>query len=47
MESETFIIVNPTAGDGLAKQRWQRFENELKNNNVRYKAAITEYKNHA
>lgn len=47
MKPETFIIVNPTAGDGMAKKRWQGFENELKNNNIRYNAAITEYKNHA
>ena len=47
MKPEIFIIVNPTAGDGLAKKRWQDFENDLNNNNIRYHAAITEYKNHA
>ena len=47
MNPEIFIIVNPTAGDGLAKKRWQDFENDLNNNNIRYHAAITEYKNHA
>ena len=47
MNPEIFIIVNPTAGDGLAKNRWQDFENDLNNNNIRYHAAITEYKNHA
>ena len=47
MNPEIFIIVNPTAGDGLAKKRWQDFENDLNNNNIRYHASITEYKNHA
>ena len=32
MKPETFIIVNPTAGDGLAQNRWQNFENDLKEN---------------
>jgi len=47
MEFETFIIVNPTAGDGLAEKRWHGFENDLKKDNIFYKTAITEYKNHA
>ena len=47
MKPETFIIVNPTAGDGQAKKRWQNFENDLKNNQIPYHAVITEYKNHA
>ena len=47
MISETFIIVNPTAGDGQAVKRWQGFENDLKKNHIHYSAVITEYKNHA
>jgi len=47
MESERFIIVNPTAGDGQAEKRWQVFANELDKNNIQYHAAITEYQNHA
>ncbi len=47
MKSETFIIVNLTAGDGKAKKRWQNFENDLKKNHIKYKAVITQYQNHA
>ena len=47
MNTETFIIVNPTAGDGQAEKRWQDFENDLKKNHVHYHDVITEYKNHA
>ena len=47
MKPETFIIVNPTAGDGQAKKRWQSFEKDLKNNKIPYHAEITESKNHA
>ena len=47
MKAHTFIIVNPTAGDGQAKKRWQDFENDLKQNQIHYKAIITEYQNHA
>ncbi len=47
MKPETFIIVNPTAGDGQAKKRWQNFENDLKNNQIAYHAVKTEYRNHA
>ena len=47
MKSETFIIVNPTAGDGQAEKRWRDFENDLKNNQIPYQAEITENQNHA
>ena len=47
MKSETFIIVNPTAGDGQAEKRWQDFENDLKKNRIHYNAVITQYQNHA
>ena len=47
MKSETFIIVNPTAGDGQAEKRWHDFENDLKKNHINYQAVITEYRNHA
>ena len=47
MKPETFIIVNPTAGDGQAKKRWQVFENDLKNNHIPYHSVTTEYQNHA
>ena len=47
MKSETFIIVNPTAGEGHAQKRWQDFENDLKKNDIRYNFIITEYQNHA
>ena len=47
MNAETFIIVNPTAGDDQAEKRWQDFENDLKKNRIHYHAVITEYQNHA
>ena len=47
MNTETFIIVNPTAGDGQAEKRWQNFENDLKKNRIHYHAVITEYQNNA
>ena len=47
MRNKIFIIVNPTAGDGLAKKRWKIFETDLNNNNIPYEAVFTEYKNHA
>ena len=47
MKPETFIIVNPAAGDGQAKKRWQDFENDLKKNKIHYHAVITESQNHA
>ena len=47
MNTETFIIVNPTAGDGQAEKRWQDFENDLKKNQIQYHAILTEYQNHA
>ena len=47
MKSETFIIINPTAGDGQAEKRWQDFETDLKKSNIHYHAVITEYQNHA
>jgi len=47
VKPETFIIVNPTAGDGQAKKRWQVFENDLKNNHIPYHLVTTEYQNHA
>ena len=47
MKSKTFIIVNPTAGDGKAEKRWQIFENALKKNHIHYYAVITQYQNHA
>ena len=46
-QSETLIIVNLTAGDGLAKNRWQNFQQELEANHIPYKAEITEYQSHA
>ena len=47
MRDKIFIIVNPTAGDGLAEKRWENFETDLNNNNIAYEAVFTEYKNHA
>jgi len=44
---ETYIIVNPTAGDGQAQKRWQDFESQLKQTQIPYQAVITEYQNHA
>jgi len=43
----TFIIVNPTAGDGQAEKRWGNFENRLRKNNIQYQSVFTEYQNHA
>jgi diacylglycerol kinase family enzyme len=47
MIPETFIIVNPTAGDGRAEKRWKDFENDLNNNQIPYHAVTTEYRSHA
>ena len=47
MNTKTFIIVNPTAGDDQAEKRWQDFENDLKKNHIHYHAIITKYQNHA
>ena len=47
MKSETFIIVNPTAGDGQAEKRWKIFENDIKKNGIQYHAVLTEYPQHA
>jgi len=47
MKSETFIIVNPTAGDGQAEKRWQDCENVLKKHHIHYHFVMTEYQNHA
>ena len=47
MNTETFIIVNPTAGDSQAEKRWQDFENDLKKNRIHYHAVMTQYQNHA
>ena len=47
MKSKTFIIVNPAAGDGQAKKRWEIFENDLKKHQIQYHAIKTEYPNHA
>ena len=47
IKHKTYIIVNPTAGDGQAEKRWKKFKNELKKNQIPYKAVITEYQNHA
>jgi diacylglycerol kinase family enzyme len=44
---KTFIIVNPTAGDGQAEKRWKNFEKNLIKNKILYHVVITEYKNHA
>ena len=38
MNPKTFIIVNPTAGDGQAEKRWQNFENDLKKKNINYQS---------
>ena len=46
-KSETFIIVNPAAGDGQAKKRWNKFEIDLIKNKIPYHAEKTEYQNHA
>lgn len=44
---KTLIIVNPTAGDGQARKRWQDFESQLKQTHIPYQAVMTEYQNHA
>ena len=44
---KTLIIVNPTAGDGQARKRWQDFESQLKQTQIPFQAVMTEYQNHA
>jgi len=47
MKPETFIIVNPTAGDGKANKRWLKFENDLINNQISFHVEKTQYQSHA
>ena len=44
---ETYIILNPTAGDGQAQKRWEKFESELQQSLIYYKVVTTREKNHA
>ncbi|MDP6936195.1 MAG: diacylglycerol kinase family protein [Candidatus Marinimicrobia bacterium] len=44
---ETYIILNPTAGDGQAQKRWEKFEAELQQTLISYKVVTTREKNHA
>ncbi len=44
---ETYIIFNPTAGEGQAQKRWEKFESELQHTLISYKVAKTHAQNHA
>ena len=44
---KTLIVVNPTAGDGQAQNRWQDFESQLKQTQIPYQAVITKHQNPA
>ncbi len=41
------IILNPTAGDGLAINRWNIFQQKLNQKQIKYTLKKTEYKRHA
>ena len=41
------IIFNPTAGDGQAIQRWEKFKKELSQHNIDYSVQQTKYRGHA
>ena len=44
---KTFIIVNPVAGAGLGKKRWEKFSAELSQAGLVFEYRFTEYPNHA
>lgn len=46
MKTDWFLIINPTSGNGKSKKNWKRISDELKNQNISFSFAFTEYSNH-
>lgn len=46
MNTDWFIIVNPTSGNGKSKKSWQHISTLLKNHGIRFSFAFTEYSKH-
>lgn len=46
MNTDWFLIVNPTSGNGKSKKSWQHISTLLTNHNIRFSFAFTKYSNH-
>jgi YegS/Rv2252/BmrU family lipid kinase len=46
MNTDWFLIVNPTSGNGKSKKSWQHISTLLKNHGIRFSFAFTEYSKH-
>jgi len=46
MSDTWFVIVNPTAGNGRAKNNWTKIENELLKQNIQFNYEFSKHKNH-
>jgi len=46
MNTDWFLIVNPTSGNGKSKKSWQHISTLLTNHNIRFSFAFTEYSKH-
>ena len=46
MNTDWFLIVNPTSGNGKSKKSWQHISTLLTNQNIRFSFAFTKYSNH-
>lgn len=46
MNTDWFLIVNPTSGNGKSKKSWQHISTLLTNQNIRFSFAFTEYSKH-
>jgi len=47
LSEQTFIICNPEAGGGLARKKWEEFQNQLQENRIQFECQSTEYPEHA
>ena len=46
MNTDWFLIVNPTSGNGKSKKSWQHISTLLTNQSIRFSFAFTEYSKH-
>jgi diacylglycerol kinase (ATP) len=46
MNTEWFLIVNPTSGNGKSKKSWQQISTLLTNHGIRFSFAFTEFSKH-
>jgi len=46
MNTDWFLIVNPTSGNGKSKKNWQHISTLLKSHGIRFSFAFTEYSKH-